>query len=105
MEVTGKLTQILPLESGTTWKKQNIIIENDSYFNTPICFSIFGDKLENSVLTIGNKITVDFEIESKLTNEKWYTNFKIFKLIIFNEKDEVSNTIIISRRPDFRFTL
>ena len=105
MEVTGKLIQILPIESGTNWKKQNIIIENNGYFNTPICFSIFGDKLENSVNTIGNKITVDFEIESKVTNGKWYTNFKVFKLILFDEKDEVSSTIIIGTRPDFRFTL
>lgn len=105
MEVTGKLIQILQQESQNTLKKYNIIIENDSYFKTPICFNIFGDKLENSVLRIGDKINIDFEIESKVIKGKWDTNFKVFKLIILNEKDQVSSTIVIGKRPDFRFTL
>ena len=105
MEVTGKLIQILPQESQNTLKKYNIIIENDSFFKTPICFNIFGDKLENATFRIGNKITIDFEIESKVKNGKWDTNFNVFKLILFNEKDQVSSTIIISKKPDFRFIL
>ena len=106
MQITGKLIKISQVEtgtsnSGTIWKKQSITVENDAYFKTPVYFTVFGDKLADKSISIGEKITVDFEIESKESNGKWYTNFRVFYIIVFNEKDEVFKTIIIGNRPEY----
>ena len=53
MEVRGKISKFLPLESGTSkagkeWKKQSIILEqtgND--YNKEVVISFFGDKINS----------------------------------------------------------
>ncbi len=110
MKITGKLLKLLPYEtgiskSGKEWKKQSFIIGNDDFFQAPICFNILGNIYDLSTLTIGVKMQVDFEIESNESNGKWYTNFKVYTLIIFDSNNTIINTIIVSKRPDFRFKL
>ena len=55
MQVTGKLIQMLPLQTGTgktgtPWKKQDIIIETPGTYPKKVCISIWGDKINPSVL-------------------------------------------------------
>lgn len=110
MEIEGKLIKILPIETGVTssgnlWEKQSIIVDNNHFFESPICFSIFSTNIDFSILKIGTKVLVDFEIESKESNGKWYNNINVFTLKIFDEKNSIAETFIINKRPDFRFTL
>ncbi len=105
MQITGFLTDITPVESGTTsggktWNKQNIIVHNDSYHKQPICFSIFGDQLELIVAEIGNKVRIDFEIIGSLVNGKWYNNLKVFTVFVLNDQDEVIRKHILGKRPE-----
>ena len=84
MQVTAKLVQILPLQSGVSrngeWKKQDIIVETDSRFPKKICISIWGDKIQPSQLKMGNTLTIDFDIESREFNGRWYTDVKASKI-------------------------
>ena len=55
MQVTAKLIQLLPLQTGTgktgsAWKKQDIIVETNAQYPKKICISIWGDKIDQSVL-------------------------------------------------------
>jgi len=84
MEATGKIIQILPIQSGEgrngVWKKQEIILELDN--TTPpkkLCIGLWGDKIIPD-LAVGYILKVSFEIESKEYNNKWYTNLRAWKV-------------------------
>lgn len=86
MQVTGKLTQLLPIQTGTgkngEWKKQDIIVETESQYPKKLCISIWGDKINEGQLLIGNLLQIDFDIESREYNSKWYTDIKAWKIEI-----------------------
>lgn len=85
MQVTAKLIQLLPLQTGTgksgsSWKKQDIIVETNAQYPKKICISIWGDKIDRSVLVEGAVLTISFDVESREYNGRWYTDVKAWKV-------------------------
>lgn len=84
MEVKGKLLQLLPLVTGEgkngTWKKQEVIIETNAQYPKKICVSIWGDRINNSQLVIGNQLTLSIDLESREYNGRWYTEVRAWKV-------------------------
>jgi len=84
MQLSGNLTHLLPLQSGTgkngEWKKQDIIVETFGVNSKKICVSIWGNLINESQLEIGNVVEIDFTIESREYNGKWYTDIKALKI-------------------------
>jgi hypothetical protein len=84
MQLTAKLVQLLPLQTGTgkngQWKKQDIIVETDATYPKKICISIWGDKIDAGQLQPGNQLKVDFDVESREYNGRWYTDVKAWKI-------------------------
>ena len=89
MQLTAKLIQVLPLQSGTgkngEWKKQDILVETESQYPKKICISIWGDKINNVQLIVGNPYTFDLEIESREFSGKWYTDIKAWRITAGNQ--------------------
>ena len=89
MQLTAKLIQLLPLQTGTgkngEWKKQDIIVETDGQYPKKVCVSIWGDKINEQQLTIGNTLTIDFDIESREFSGRWYTDLKAWKIEVANQ--------------------
>ena len=54
MQLTAKLVQLLPLQTGSgkngQWKKQDVIVETEGQYPKKICISIWGDKINESQL-------------------------------------------------------
>lgn len=85
MQVTAKLIQILPVQTGTgktgsTWKKQDIIVETNAQYPKKICISIWGDKINPSILQEGALLNISFDVESREYNSRWYTDVKAWKI-------------------------
>ena len=84
MQLTAKLAQLFPIQTGTgkngEWKKQDIIVETDGQYPKKVCISIWGDKINEGQLQIGNLLKIDFEIESRDYNGRWYTDIKAWKI-------------------------
>jgi hypothetical protein len=84
MQLKAKLIECLPLQTGTSkngeWKKQDIIVETDAQYPKKICISIWGDKINNEILQLGRELIVDFDIESRAYNNRWYTDIKAWKI-------------------------
>ena len=84
MQVTSKLLTLLPLQTGTSkngdWKKQDFVVETGDAYPKKICISVWGDKINPSVLVIGNELKIDFDIESREYNGRWYTDVKAWKI-------------------------
>jgi hypothetical protein len=84
MQLTGKLVQILPTESGIgkngEWKKHGIVVETDGQYPKKVCFTIWGDKINTSQWDPGLSLVVDFDAESREFNGRWYTDLKAWKI-------------------------
>ena len=84
MQLTAKLIQLLPIQTGSgkngEWKKQDVILETVGQYPKKICISIWGDKINESQLIIGNNLKIEFDIESREFNSKWYTDVKAWKI-------------------------
>lgn len=84
MQLTAKLIQLQPLQTGTgkngQWKKQDIIVETEGQYPKKVCISIWGDKINESVLKPGTLLKIDFDVESREYNGRWYTDVKAWKV-------------------------
>jgi len=84
MEITGKVIKTLPLQSGEgkngIWKKQEYVIETEGQYPKKICFSLWGDKIEQSRIAEGEQINLSFDVESREYNGRWYTEVKAWKI-------------------------
>ena len=84
MEFKGKLVQLLQPQTGQgkngPWKKQEIIVEIPGQYPKNVCVAIWGDKINESQLQIGNELTISFDIESREFNGRWYTDVKAWKI-------------------------
>ena len=85
MEITGKIIKILPLQTGTgkngTWKKQDFVIETSAQIARKVCFSLWGDKIDQFNLQEGEDAEVSFDLESREYNNRWYTEAKAWKIV------------------------
>lgn len=85
MELTGKIIKILALQTGTgkngTWKKQEFIIETAAQIARKVCFSLWGDKIDQFNLQEGEDAEVSFDLESREYNNRWYTEAKAWKIV------------------------
>jgi len=96
MQLSGTLNQLLPMQSGTSkngeWKKQDIIIETEGQYPKKVCISIWGEKINNDQLQIGNLLKIEFDIESREYNNKWYTDLKAWKIetVSYDTKSEIN---------------
>lgn len=85
MEITGKIIQILPEETGEgrngPWKKQNFILETQDQYPKKVCISVWGDKVNLNNFGENTEITASINIESREYNSRWYTDVKAWKIV------------------------
>ena len=87
MEITGKITHVLPLQSGVSassgkaWKKQEYVLETEETYPKMVHFDFFGEERVNQYawIKIGDRIKLSFDIESREYNGRWYTNIRGWK--------------------------
>jgi hypothetical protein len=87
MEIKGRITQILPEQggqskSGSTWRKQDYILETLTEHPKKVCFSVWGEKIDQYKMQNGDAVTAHFDIESREFNGRWYTDIKAWKIEI-----------------------
>ncbi len=84
MNIKAKVLQLLPLQTGIgkngEWRKQDIIVETDGEYPKKICVSVWGDKINEKQLQIGDQLDIYFELESREFNSKWYTDVRAWKI-------------------------
>lgn len=106
MQLTATLVQILPLQTGAgkngPWKKQDIILESTTdKYPKKVCVSIWGDKIDENQLKIGNQLTVSFDVESREYNGRWYTDIKAWKIETANSQNSSNGSNYNANNQDF----
>jgi hypothetical protein len=94
MEIKGRIIKLLPLQTGTgkngEWKKQEFIIETDGQIAKKVCFSIWGEKINQFNLHENEMVTVSFDLESREFNGRWYTDARAWKIDRAAKKQEAN---------------
>lgn len=73
MEIAGTVVSLLPLQTGQgkngVWKKQEFILETPGQYPKKVCLSLWGEKVDEIKLSIGEKITASINLESRNENK------------------------------------
>jgi len=84
MKLEGKISQILPIEEGSsakgTWRKQLFVVDVPSDFDKKVCFTLWGDKIDDNKLSLETEVEVHFNLSSREYNGRWYTEAKAWKV-------------------------
>jgi hypothetical protein len=87
LEITGRLTSKLPVQSGTSsrgeWTKQEFILETTDDFRRKVCISVWGAD-QVAILSgcrEGEILKVSFNIESREYNQRWYTDVRAWRIV------------------------
>jgi hypothetical protein len=84
MQLTGKIVSLLPMQTGTgrngTWRKQEVILETEGQYPKKVCVAVWGERIDENQLRIGNNLKVDVDVESREYNGRWYTDVKAWRV-------------------------
>ena len=85
MEIKGKIIQALPQQSGVSksgnaWKKQEYVLETLDSYPKQVKFDLFGDRVDQYPMAVGDTVTISYDIESREYNGRWYTDIHAFKV-------------------------
>jgi hypothetical protein len=94
MKFTGKLLEILPMESVTSdkgiWKKQDIVVLTKDTYPKKVVLTIWNNQYDVSNLAVDSDYDFCIKIESRLHGENTYTN------IILNDNPTTVQNILFS---------
>lgn len=84
MEIKGKIIVALPemsgvSKSGNKWKKREYVLETQETYPRKVHFDFFGDRADQYPLSVGDDITLSFDIESREYNGRWFTSIRGWK--------------------------
>lgn len=85
MDLSGKIITQLPevggsSKSGNAWRKQEYILETGGQYPKKVCLSVWGDKIDQFGLKVGEQVTLGIDVESREYNGRWYTEVKVYKV-------------------------
>jgi hypothetical protein len=72
------------MQTGTgrngTWRKQEVILETEGQYPKKVCVAVWGDRIDEQQLQVGNNLKVDVDVESREYNGRWYTDVKAWRV-------------------------
>lgn len=90
----GQVVAKLKLEEGTSkagksWEKQDFVIKTiEDKFPKTICFTLFGEKKDLiSRIDVDEVVDVQFTVESREFNGKWYHNLNAYAVDVVLDAD------------------
>ncbi len=85
MDFTVRIKEILSPVSGEnekgSWHKQIVLVETLERIPRIVAVSFWGDRMETiKSFQIGDLVKIFINLESRLYNERWYTEVKAWKI-------------------------
>lgn len=83
MEITGKITYVLPERSGTSargeWKAQSFVVETKDQYPHKMVFSVFGaERLQRFNIKANDEVTVFFDIDAHEYQGRWFNDIRAY---------------------------
>lgn len=104
MELTGKIIAVMPAKSGVStktgnnWMTQEYVIEVPGQYPKRCAFSVFGeDRIKQFNLQSGDDVTIQFDIDAREFNGRWYNDVRVYNVIRGQvQQAVVTNTSVAS---------
>ena len=88
MKISGKISQVLPLQEGVSsqgakWRKQSIVVMEDDAniaFPNEMVLDLFNDKIPETQLTVGQRVDVHFGIRTREYNGRVFNDVNVVKI-------------------------
>ena len=85
MELKGIIIESLEEQSGisqagSNWRSKDYIMQVPGKYPKKVCFNLYGDNIDKFVLGIGQEVNVQFDIDSREWNGRWFTTVKAWKV-------------------------
>ena len=88
MTIEGKIIQVLPLQggvsktSGKEWALQAYVLETLENYPKKVHFEVFvDDRIKANPCGVDDIVSVDFDIESREFNGRWYTSIRAWRIV------------------------
>ena len=109
MELTGKIIAVMPAKSGVStktgnnWMTQEYVIEVPGQYPKRCAFSVFGeDRIKQFNLQSGDDVTIQFDIDAREFNGRWYNDVRVYNVIRGQvQQPVVTNTSVASSSSPF----
>lgn len=83
MDIEGKIILDLGLQSGMSkagreWKKKEFVLETFGSYPRKVKFTLFGERVDQIPIEVGNSYVLSVDIESREFNDRWYTDVNCY---------------------------
>lgn len=88
MKITGKITQVMPLQEGTNgrgtqWKRQSFVVREDDAnvaFPNEVVFDLWNDRIGETALAEGQHVDVHFGIRTREYNGRLFNDVNVLRV-------------------------
>jgi hypothetical protein len=94
LELEGKVYKILPEQQGTSqssgkmWRKAAFVIETLEQYPKKVALTVWNNNVDSvKQLRLGEKVRVNFRVESREYNDRWYTDLTVWSITKILEQD------------------
>lgn len=86
MELQGKIIVVLPERSGTSqrgnqWRSITYVLETQEQYPKKLAFDVTNDKIDQLNIQIGEILTVQFDINAREYNGRWFNSINAWNVV------------------------
>ena len=91
MEIQGKIIVVLPERSGVSqrgnqWRSISYVLETQEQYPKKLAFDVTNDKIDQLNIQFGEILTVQFDINAREYNGRWFNSVNAWNVIRQNQQ-------------------
>lgn len=91
MEIQGKIIVVLPERSGVSqrgnqWRSISYVLETQEQYPKKLAFDVTNDKIDQLNIQLGEILTVQFDINAREYNGRWFNSVNAWNVIRQNHQ-------------------
>lgn len=108
MQLTGIIIAVLDTQSGVSqsgknWMRQEFVVETQEQYPKKCCFRLFGeDKIKAAALAQNMRVTVDFDIDAREYNGRWYNDVSAWKVTNLDAPQQAAQPQAQAYQPPYQ---
>ena len=92
MELQGKIIVVLPERSGVSqrgnqWRSISYVLETQEQYPKKLAFDVTNDKIDQLNIQLGEILTVQFDINAREYNGRWFNSVNAWNVIRQAQQD------------------
>jgi hypothetical protein len=99
-QIKVKIVSISSEIQGSSWTKQEVIFEPIEQGYKSLSAIVINKKVDLTSFSESDEVCLDFFIESREYNQKWYTDFKVWKMELIKKGSSRGNQTYNLSDPD-----